>query len=179
MPLVALDDSWAFCMPKKTASQSLVAMTEGIAEVKGDWHGTDYEGKGKRYMVVREPYERLASLYWYSQKEMSYPLAGPPDVNGWLERFFAAHEQGKDKEWTPTQSEKASAFGPEKVFRVEDGLILILRALGLPAQAEAWRNRTAAKYHHRLPFNATFRSARPDLRALVDEWCLPDMEAWY
>lgn len=169
MPLVALDNSWAICMPKKTGSQSLVGACAGVAEVS-DYHGCEWGGAGERLMVVREPKERLASMYWWSKKEANFnPGPGGPDE--WLERF--ADLLNKPDEWTLAQSAMAARFRPSKVFRLEDGLQAVLDRVGVKATIQ-YRNRTADAKSERKSFAETFAT----IPGRVQQWLDSD-GGWY
>lgn len=175
MPLVALNSSWAFAMPKKTASQSLVGMCEGVAEVQGEMHGAEWNGSGRRYMVVRNPYERLASMYWHMMREANYLFGGDPTA--WLSRLIEMRPQrnkGPLTEWLVTQSEMAVQFQPDKVFRLEDGLQSVLDAIGVVVPMQH-RNMGGDKRITKRNFAETFG----DPPAAIVELCRPDMEAWY
>src|SRR5262245_54835054 len=176
MPLVALDNSWAVCMPKKTGSQSLVGMCEGMAEVRGEWHGCEWDGTGERLIVVREPHERLASMYWWSLKEGNFNH-GPPHPDAWLARFAGLLETNKqhDAEWLQTQGEMAAGFRPERVFKLEDGLRVALDYLGVSVSHIQRRNETRGKRTIRLPFGETFGIV-PER---VQQWLAADAGEWY
>jgi hypothetical protein len=164
MPLVALDKSWAICLPKKTGSQSLVGMCEGVADVVGEYHGCEWDGEGERLMVVREPKERLASMYWWSRKEVNFNC-GPGGPDEWLERF--ADLLGKPDEWTISQREMAERFKPHKVFRLEDGLRAVLDHLGIKAELQH-RNRTQDAKSQRKSFAETFTRIPWRVRQFLD-----------
>jgi hypothetical protein len=177
MPLVAKDGSWAVCMPKKTASQSLVNMCEtiGVASIVGEWHGGEWDGNGCRYMIVRNPYERLASMFWYSIKEGSF-CYGPGDGNKWLERFADELRSPKQPhlEWTATQSRLYSVFKPDEVFKLENGLSSLLIKLNVNIEMR-YLNKTKDKHSMRKSFSETF-SVIP---SLVDQWLQDDAGGWY
>lgn len=180
MPLVANDQSWCVCMPKKTASHSLVGMTEGVACVVGEWHGCDWSGTGRRYLIVREPRERLASLYWYSQVH-SGGAWGPGGVIGWCERLLqmANRRREQDFEWWATQSDYAERFQPDQVFRLEEGLQQILVAIGQPETPIQFRNVTQGKRIERRPFAETFRDVPKTTMDDICAWLCRDAGEWY
>jgi hypothetical protein len=179
MPLVAIDESWAVCLPKKTASQSLVMACEatGIACVVGEWHGAEWEGSGRRFMLVRDPRERLASMYWWALAGQHWDW-GPGSSSDWFARFLEKRRSPKagDLEWITSQREMAIRFRPDRVFHLEDGLSLVLAAIGLDATHERWVNRTLERKRAlRLPFAETFASDIPGMR----EWLIEDAGEWY
>lgn len=178
MPLVATDGSWAACLPKKTASQSLVGACEaaGTARVEGEWHGADWAGTGRRLLVVRDPRERLASMYWWSLKEQNWNR-GPGGPAEWFARFreLRAAYKPADREWVASQRELAAAFRPDVVFRLEDGLAAVLAAVGLDSTHERRANVTAGKRSVRRPFAETFPADLPGLPG----WLAEDAGEWY
>lgn len=183
MPLVANDGSWAICMPKKTGSQSLHGMLSGAAEIVGEFHGGEWEGTGKRVMVVREPYERLASMYWFSLSTGIGLFMGEGGAAKWLDRFvagFAWKHKPAYAEWVLSQSELAEQFRPVVVCRLEDGLEKVFDVLGLEQPTHIHRaNITKGKHSDRRPFAETFTGASAAALAAVESWCRPDLEAWY
>jgi hypothetical protein len=178
VPLVAADKSWCICLPKKTGSQSLVGACEaaGVARVEGEWHGADWAGTGRRLMVVRDPRERLASMYWFAVSGQHWDW-GPGGPAEWFGRFLARRTNPKagDREWVTSQRELAAVFRPDEVFRLEDGLAAVLAAVGLDRACERRANATAGKRSARKPFAETFA---PDLPGLA-EWLAEDAGEWY
>lgn len=185
MPLVELDNSWAFCLPKKTGSQSLAGMLApqemggegaGYATLIGDFHGCEWDGQGKRYMVVRHPLERLASMYWWSIKEQNFNV-GPGGPDAWLKRFVVLLQENKpaNAEWLLTQGEMAERFRVDRVFRLEDGLQNVLNHLGIAVDHIQRRNETRGKRSDRQPFAATFTHIPP----CIQQWLDSDAGGWY
>jgi hypothetical protein len=172
MPLVAHDKSWAICVPKKTGSQSMQAMLNPVAQASFPFHGGAWDGVGKRYMVVREPRERLTSMYWFSQT----PDAGSPELQGasapdWFERFLSLRANGGREDYTATQAELAKQFQPEQVFKLEDGLDpLMQRTLGYVPPMQRL-NQTA----ERRTFDETF----PEVSEPLQAWLADDAGVWY
>ena len=167
-------------MPKKTGSQSLVGMCEAVASVVGDWHGCEWDGSGRRIMVVRNPYERLASIYWHQRVEGNN-LFGTPDPVEWLMRFIEALPQwrkGVFYEWLASQSQMAESFHPRTVCRLEDGLDAACKVVGVNVPVQ-FRHVGGDKYTKKLPFAETFQDLPNNLRDAVDAYCAPDMESWY
>lgn len=179
MPLVANDQSWCVCMPKKTGSQSLAGMCEGIASVVGEWHGCDWSGTGRRYLVVREPRERLASMYWYSQANGGGAW-GDRGVIGWCERFAQMVDARKlgDLEWWMDQGEYVERFQPNQVFRLEQGLQPLLDLLGVTTPMQ-YRNKTKGKRTDRRPFAETFQGVPAGLMEPIHTWLRRDAGEWY
>jgi hypothetical protein len=185
MPLVALDQSWAFCLPKKTGSQSLAGMLAPgcmggdwpiYAKIEGEFHGCEWDGAGKRYMVVRNPQERLASMYWWSTREGNFN-AGPGGPDAWLARYAELLSANKphDAEWLPTQGKMAQRFKPDRAFRLEDGLQAVLDHLGVTVPHIQRRNETRDKRSDRKPFDQTFTVIPGRIR----QWLDSDAGGWY
>jgi hypothetical protein len=179
VPLVALDGSWAVCLPKKVGSQSLVGMlTEDapVARTVGEWHGATWDGTGRRLLVVRDPRERLASMYWWSLAQTTWNT-GPGGASEWFSRFLTRRTNPKadDREWVTSQREYAAAFRPDEVFRLEEGLESVCRALGVEPPRVRRANETAGKRSTRKPFGETFRGDEPGL----SEWLTEDAGEWY
>ncbi len=185
MPLVALDGSWCVCMPKKTGSNSLVAMLAptvagrdgyDFAEMPGEWHGCQWDGKGKRVMVVRHPLDRWASLYWYAQQEGG-PFRGPPGIELWAKQFLEAkttnHEDSR--EWWITQSEMADVFHPDVVCRLEDGLERVMEVINMPHKKMYHRNKT----EDRQSTETTLAQLSDDSRDAIGAWAAEDLRRWY
>ena len=181
MPLVALNDRWAFGLPMKTASQSLVTCLapstfgrhgDNMAAMHGDWHGTRYEGAGERLMVVRNPYERLASLYWFSFERTTAWLTGEGGPLAWLGRLIARRDgqhEPEDRDWLSTQAEFAAEFKPARTFRLEDGLAAPLSHVGYCGMIP---------HTNQTPGRKSYLDTFGDCR-LADAFCAPDMEAFY
>ena len=100
MPLVAVDGSWALCMPKKTGSHTIVhylsptthcLLGPDFAKVEGEWHGGFVPDcfHGRRLMITRDSLSRLQSMFRYSieMREKCFRLADGnfPDFSGWLD----------------------------------------------------------------------------------------------
>lgn len=178
--LVATDGSWAFALPKKTGSQSLSGMLAAddngggdgvnVAKTIGAFHDYKWEGDGRRYMVVRDPRERLASMYWWSKKEQNFNQ-GPGGADEWLQRFAAMLDQpriGDMDEWLVTQGEMARVFQPDKIFRFEEGLDAVVAYLGLYVRTQC-RNVTKEKNHERLAFSQTFKAIPSEICDWLDD----------
>lgn len=186
--LVANDQSWAICLPKKTGSQSLVGMLgpegAGVADVVGAYHDAKWDGDGRRYLIVRDPHERLASMFWYSLKERQF--CAHPDVRVWIDLYLSQQRGEHNAEWLMTCAEAADEFRPTRVFRLEDGLMPVLDAVGVTLdmlpdglQHVQFRNVTKAKYVPRLSAAETFAPLTDEQRARVDAWAAPDKGRFY
>lgn len=179
--ILALDNSWAICTPKKTGSQSLGVALSSVGEVAPDPHATEWDGVGRRLLVVRHPYDRLNSMFWFQLAEGCTPFGVRPDPAVWMERFLALRPQSWKaglSEWLLTQSEIASRFRPESVLRFEDGLGRIARWAGVERDVPHV-NRTARKGLMPTPFEETFARVAASAREALDALFLPDMRAWY
>ena len=179
--LVSIDRSWAICTPKKTGSQSLQGMLADKATVEGDFHGPVWFGEGKRVMVVREPYDRLASMYWFSVAQGVGLFMGGT-ASEWLRKFVAGFgwkHKASYQEWVTSCSDLALVFRPDVVCRLEDGLELVFDAVGLERPEHIRHmNQTGNGKDQRKSFAETFGSADAATLAAVDEWCKPDLR-WY
>lgn len=179
MPLVALDGSWCVALPKKVGSQSLVGMlTEDtpVARVVGEWHGCEWDGTGRRLLVVRDPRARVASMYWWSVAQQNWNR-GPGGAAEWFARFLAkrARPKGDDSEWVTSQREFAARFRPDAVFRLEYGLEVVCASLGIEPPRIRRANVTAGKRSVRKSFAETFRGDEAGLA----EWLTEDAGEWY
>ena len=178
--IVAHSGDWAICTPKKTASQSLAGMLADVAFVAPDPHAMTWDGAGERLMVVRDPFARLNSMFWYQQAEGNAAFGRPFEPRLWLEAFLRLRPQrakSRLAEWLHTQSEIAAQFGPTRVFRLEDGLSRVVSYLGLDV-AEQRRNVTARKHLRPTGYAETFSGCGwlvGEVAALFE----PDMRTWY
>lgn len=179
--IVADDDAWAICSPKKTASQSLDGMlVPQFGKQVGEIHGSEWSGAGKRVLVIRNPYERLASMFWFALKEHvsdHRPDLGPEE---WCRRVLAGQhvEKAVEREWCRNQRQHADEFTPSVVCRLEDGLSRVCEAIGAGV-LEQRRNETASAKAKRKSFAETFDGVCASVRCAIDAWCKPDIEAWY
>ena len=183
--LIAFDDSWAICSPKKSGSQSLLAMlcprlTDGTgidkAKFVGAPHDFTWTGTGKRILIVRHPIDRFASMYWASYGDGSF--AHGRGVEGWLEQFF---QQAATKtitpafEWTTTQTEIASVFNPDVICKLEDGLPRVLDVIGIECERVCWRNQTSPRHD----FAKTFGCISDEWKKRIIDFTGPDLALFY
>lgn len=179
--IVSHDGAWCICSPKKTATQSLEGMlVPQFASIVGEMHGSEWAGSGERILVVRNPYERLASMFWFALKSHANDYRPALGATEWCRRLLADQYVNKSvaREWSRNQLQLAAEFRPSVTFRLEDGLMRVVNHVGVYVD-EQRRNVTGDSKASRKPFAETFALADESLRQAIDAWAAPDMEAWY
>lgn len=189
--LVALDGSWAVLTPKKCGTHSLYAALcpseygrdrghlPDLAASIGGWHEPKWGGVGKRVMVVRHPFDRLASMVWFAEEHSQpYPHKPPTSPDYWVRRLLDDRRLGREEtaEWWRTCSDYADLFRPDVACRLEDGLEKVFGEIGLGGAAEVLhRNRT----QQRLSTEETLALLSAETMERVSGWAAEDLNRWY
>lgn len=170
MPLLDVDGKWAVCMPKKSGSHSLIKLAGGEDLVFGDWHGCDLpEGfDGQRLMLIREPLERITSMYWDWPAPWNEPLF-PIPIHGSVapEEWFLRYLKGPFRShwWSDLQSELAHEFRPDFA-----GDLHQIAAIIAPGAEVPHENATPG----RESVSDTWAGISSHCQLALDEWCNRD-----
>ena len=174
----AYDDSWAFGTPKKTGTHSVHSMLKQHGEIISPWHEPRWNlpETCTRYMIVRHPLDRLASMYWFSRRVKSAWLKKHADqgLEQWLEHFM----RGDNTQWNGTLDAFASIWRPTKVFKIEDGFERIADHMFLSHSITCTPRKTNVT-KSRADVAETFSEVSSELMKAVHNWAQADMERWY
>lgn len=134
---VANDFSWVLCTPSKTGSTSLATTLInrlGVAHREGSQHSTICHHTGaQRIMVVRNPFDRWASMYSFckAKRPKAYLSEFTSNINLFANEWIKQIDNIKrNTYWTDNLSVQAMEFDPQHVFRLEDGLQNVIDHLG-------------------------------------------------
>lgn len=141
--IIENNNKWAICTPTKTGTYSLqhtlINRLKVAHKLQYDKHDTEYNGKGKRYMMVRHPLERWASMYWF------FVNLEERDASVFLKKYIGRGINIFAEEWISRVKNKANEpntmyldnyydiylkFKPDKFFKLEDGLQNVIEFLG-------------------------------------------------
>lgn len=144
------DQKFVICTPPKTGSSSLLATLVdrlGVAhkhrpDGEANRHGTLYEGKAERILIVRHGLERWSSLFWFAFKKKtqflhSYAEQGP---DAYVEKWFESREKDDRQINNMTLLSYYEDFKPKTIFKIEDGLEKVLEYIGVKDEEVAQNN---------------------------------------
>jgi len=147
--IIAKDDSWAICTPPKTGTVSLqTALVPNFANTLQYRHQSSYTGKGERILVVRNPLERWASMYWFTKQKARTAIflgAYTLNVDMYAHQFFIRRELDPHPFFTDNQVEFHKKFEADIYFKQEDGLQKIMSYIGLGYVQVPHENQTKSK----------------------------------
>ncbi len=120
--IVAKDHQWVICTPKKCGTHSLNSLltdktNHGI--VITPWHTRMYHGEGIRILIVRNPYERFLSMYYFTKRVKSAWHKKYDFIFAtWANMFFA--DKNSNDDWQFNCTQYAEEFQPDKIFKLEE-----------------------------------------------------------
>jgi hypothetical protein len=125
--LVSFDGRWSICTPPKTGTMSLEATLRHrypIAYQDQGRHGFDPPPHGERIMVVRHPYDRWWSMYWFMKRNKGFLHDAATDVNN----FCRTWSEVTDHHWAYSQAHMADVYKPHIVCKSPDTVVEHLRS---------------------------------------------------
>lgn len=146
-----------------------------MAGVSSPWHRRDYTGPGVRYMVVRNPYDRFVSMYFFVKRVHSAWLkAYDATFEMWAREFFSRPVDA-NPDWRLNLAGYAKEFKPDKCFDTYDlhGMIEHMNTThGLDVPPPSDLNSTK----DRLPTQEALGLLASVTRNNLDEWAREDLE---
>lgn len=178
--IIAYDSSFVICTPTKTGTYSLEAtLVDGlqIAWKRTPRHRTDYEGDGKRILIVRNPYDRWCSMWWFSHMHASRGNSiwihdYAYDINVWTTEWARRKIEDPHWMWTHRLKDHEAEFKPELIWKTEN-LQGLIQHLGYRTRV-SHRNKT----DYREPVAQTLSRLTPENLKAVLAYCDCDATAY-
>lgn len=143
-------------------------------------HSMYWDGTGMRLMVVRNPYDRWAAIYWRHHqrrdKKGIYLSDFAGDINEYVYEWNRdrKHSSNPTTPWCFNQSEMADMFKPHKTFHLEDGLDKVLKYLNVPYIHLLHHNSNTSP--DKKSWQETMDLLTPTNLKIVQEFCKPDIK---
>lgn len=133
--IIDYEDRWSVCTPTKCGTYSLEGTLIDRAQVaykhvpRHDWDG----GIGDRILVVRNPFDRWASMYWFMVQEAGKGIwlqDYVDTIDEFVEQWSACSPPDLQRMmWHSDLTTYAEKFKPDRVFKMEDDYERVLEYL--------------------------------------------------
>lgn len=161
---------WVITTPPKTGTYSLLSMlVPEYGKRIGKMHDTRYEGPAKqRIMIVRDPYDRFCSMYWFIRSQSHRKTFWTPftnktrDFNLFVKEWLRKRASGSKNLWCRTLWEFHKEFKPTDCWKLEE-IAYYTELLGV--RGVKWLNVTVEKKHgKREDWRTTVKGMDPTLK---------------
>lgn len=183
----AHDGRWTICTPTKCGTYSLEAtLVErlSVAEKLVPRHQCEKtHAVGERIMVVRHPYDRWASMWWFIVQHGAGKIwCGDfsHDINAFVTEWNYRRRERPNWMWTENLAYHHRHFEPATVFKLEtnsyvDLLRYLFEKYEVPLVKVSHKNVT----RERRTWQETFDMLTPVNLDIVKKFCEPDIALWY